>query len=86
MKKQKILLLIPLAVIAGILPYTWTIILFTEIVATWRHYVAVTLFPVLIFLFFKKTNITLHGTISYLILGTSNLLTLKTAVKNFPLD
>jgi len=80
MKKQKILLLIPLAIITGILLYTWTIILFTEIIATRRHYIATILFPVLIFLFLKKANIALPGIIFYLILGTCNLLTLTIEV------
>ena len=80
MKKQKVLLLIPLAIIAGILLYTWTTILFTGIVATWRHYMATIPLLVLIFRFFKKTNIALPGIIFYLILGTCNLLTLTIEV------
>ncbi len=80
MTKQKILLLIPLTIIGGLLIYTWSTILFTDIMATWRHYLTIVLFIVLIFLFLKNFKRTILATAFYLILGTCNLLTFTPSV------
>ena len=80
MTKQKILLLVPFGIIAGFLIYSWIIILSTEVVATWRHYLAAVLFFVLIFSILKNFKWTILATIIYLILGTCNLLTLTPSV------
>jgi hypothetical protein len=80
MQKQKILLLIPLFIIGGLLIYSWAVILFTEVDATWRHYLALALFGGLIFLFFKNFTKTILATGVYLILGTCNLLALTPSV------
>ena len=80
MTKKKILLLLPLLLIGGILIYTWTIILFTEVDATWRQYLALLLFPFLLLLFFKNFTKAILATILYLLVGTCNLLTLTTSV------
>jgi hypothetical protein len=80
MTKQKILLLTPLTIIAGLLIYTWATILFTDIDATWRHYSGLVLFVILIFLFLKSFKKAVLGTGIFLILGTCNLLTLTPSV------
>jgi hypothetical protein len=80
MTKQKILLLIPLAIIGSFLIYSCVTILSTDVVATWRHYLSFALFSILIFLFFKNNKKTLLATIFYLILGTCNLLILTPSV------
>jgi len=80
MTKEKTLLLIPLAIISGLLLYTWTIVLFTDIEATWRHYVALGLFATLTFSYFKSFTMTVLATGIYLILGTCNLFTLTPSV------
>ena len=80
MTKQKTLLLIPLAIISGFLIYTWTIILFTDIEATWRHYVALGLFGTLTFLYFKNFKMAVLATGFYLILGSCNVFTLTPSV------
>jgi hypothetical protein len=80
MTKQKILLFIPLAIIGALLIYSWTIILFTDVEATWRHCLALVLFVGLIYLFFKNFKKTVLGTGLYLIFGTCNLLTLTPSV------
>lgn len=80
MKKQKILLLIPLTIVAGLLAYSWATILFTDVVATWRHYVAVGLFIALMFLFFRSATKTVLATGLYFIIGTCNFLTLTPSV------
>lgn len=36
--KQKTLILIPLIIIGGFLFHSWVIILFTDLIANWRHY------------------------------------------------
>jgi hypothetical protein len=76
MKKQKILALIPLIIAGGLLIYTWSIILFTDIVATWRDYVGLLLFLPLPYLQIKKFEAGLWATGSYFIVGTCNLLSL----------
>jgi len=80
MSKAKKLHLSVLIVIAGFLGYCWYIILFTEIEATWRHYMAIILFIPLLVLFKKefKKSVLLTGV--YLVLGTCNLLTLTPSV------
>ena len=80
MTKQKILLLIPLTIVTGLLVYSWATILFTDVVATWRHYLALALFIGLIYLFFKSFKKTVLATGIYLIFGTCNLLTLTPSV------
>jgi hypothetical protein len=80
MTKQKILLLIPLTIVAGLLVYSWATILFTDVIATWRHYVALGLFAALIFLFFKSLTKSVLATGLYFIIGTCNLLTLTPSV------
>lgn len=80
MVKKKILLLIPLVIIAGLIIYSWAVILFTEVVATWRHYLALALFVGLTLLFFKNFTKTILGTGFFLILGTCNLLSLTPSV------
>jgi hypothetical protein len=76
MTKSKKLFLSILIIIAGILAYSWSIILFTEIEATWRHFLALILFIPLVLLFknYFKKSVLFTGI--YLILGTCNLLTL----------
>ena len=75
MTKQKKLILIPLTFVACILIYCWTIILTTEILATWRHYLGLVLFIVIVIPFFKdKIIFTTLSTGIYLLLATINLL------------
>jgi hypothetical protein len=76
MKKQKILALIPLIIAGSLLVHTWSIILFTDIIATWRHYVGLLLFLPLPYLQIKKFEAGLWATGSYFIVGTCNLLSL----------
>jgi hypothetical protein len=80
MTKPKKLLLIVLIIIAGILAYSWSIILFTEIVATWRHYLALLLFIPLLILYKKDFKKAVLFTGVYLILGTCNLITLTPSI------
>ena len=81
MTKQKILLLIPLIIIAGLLIYSFTIFINTGYILTWRHDLAFGLFLVLITLFFKKFRIAVVATGLYLIIGTCNLLTMTQEVR-----
>jgi len=80
MPKPKKLLLIILIIIAVILAYSWSIILLTEIEATWRHYLALLLFIPLLILFKKDFKKAVLSTGLYLILGTCNLITLTPSV------
>ena len=80
MTKQKILILLPLLVIGGLIIYSWIIILFTNVMATWQHWTALLLFIVIAFLFFKNFKWAVLATGVYLILGTINLLSLTPSV------
>jgi len=80
MTKKKVLLLIPLLLIAGFIIYTWVTVLTGDNVLVWRHYSGLVLFVPLIYFFtknFRKTNL---GTLIYLILGICNVLTLTPSV------
>src|SRR5450432_99273 len=72
MSKEKKLHLSILIIIGGILLYCWSIILFTEIEATWRHYMAVILFIPVLILFKRNFKKDVLFTGVYLILVTSN--------------
>jgi len=78
--KKKILLSIPLAIIAGLLTYCWATILSTDTLAGWRHYVGLALFIVLIVLYFKSYKLALAGTGIYLLLATFNVLSMKAVI------
>jgi len=80
MTKQKILRSIPLIIVAGLLIYCWTIILSTEILATWRHYVGLGLFVIIIFFYFKSFKLTAIGTGLYLLLATFNVLAMTAEI------
>jgi hypothetical protein len=80
MSKPKILLLIPLLVVAGFLIYTWTIKIFTDEIAKWQHYVGLILFIPLIALFFNNFNWSVLLTGVYLILGMFYLFTITPGV------
>lgn len=76
MTKKKVLLLIPLLIIGGLIAYTWITLFGEDYTPIWRHYVALGLFVVLVFLFVKNFTKAVLATGLYLILGTCNLLTL----------
>lgn len=78
--KRLILAFIPLIIIAGLLIYNWSIILFANTLAVWRHYVGLLLFLPVPYLIFKKFKLGLFGTGIYLLLGTFNLLALTPAI------
>jgi len=76
MTKQKIFVLIPLFIIAGLLVYSWLTIAFTDIVATWRNYVGLFLYLSLLYLYVKDLKIATVAVGIFLIAGTFNLFTL----------
>ena len=75
-KKQKISLLIPLGTITGLIIYSWIAFLLTDMTSTWRHYLALGLFAVLVYLYFKNFTKTIIATGLYLLLATLNVLTM----------
>ncbi|HEY4288967.1 MAG TPA: hypothetical protein VGN00_17810 [Puia sp.] len=79
-RKRLILAFIPLIIIAGLLIYTWSTILFTDICATWKHWLGFLLFLPLPYLVIKKYTLGLFGTGIYLLLGTFNLLALTPTI------
>ena len=83
MTKNKILLLIPLAITGSIFLYCWAIILTTDFLATWRHYAVLILFVPLVFMFFKDVRKAILATGIYLLLGTFNGLAITPAIDTF---
>src|ERR1700754_2722958 len=81
MTKQKIQTLIPLLIVAGLLIYSWTIILFTDVLATWRNYIGFFLFLPIPYLYFKNLRRAIISTGVFLIAGTFNLFTLTPGVQ-----
>ena len=80
MSKPKKLLLPILIIIGGTVAYCWSVILFTEIEATWRHYLALVLYvPLLVFLK-KDLKKAILFTGVFLILRTCNLLALTPSI------
>jgi hypothetical protein len=80
MTRRKIFLLIPLLVAAGLLINCWTIILSTDTLADWRHYLGLGLFLILIFFYFKDFRLTIIGTGIYFLLGTFNALAMTAEI------
>lgn len=75
-KRRKIFVIIPVAIVALLLIYTWIIFLTTSYIAVINHYLGLILFiPVVYFLLkdksFKKTLLSIG---IYLVLGLINLL------------
>lgn len=77
--KQKILILVPLLIIAGFFLHGWLIILTTDMLATWRHYLGLSLL-IPFALFSKNITSTIVTTGIYLLLATFNLLAYTPAI------
>jgi hypothetical protein len=79
--KNRIIPSIPFLIISLIVLYTWFEIITTEYIATWRHYVALTLIAINAVLYFVryKPAVLLTGLI--LILATFNLLSFFTIIQ-----
>jgi hypothetical protein len=80
MQKQKVLFFIPLLIIVGLLIDTWVEIFFTDTMASWRHYTALILFAVIIFLYLQSFTKAVLATGAFLILATCNLLGLTATI------
>jgi len=78
MTKQKILILIPLILIAVMIGKSWIDILTTDSLATWRNYTAILFFLPLIYLFFASKSIKtiILSTGFFLVVGIFNAYTL----------
>lgn len=76
-------LLIPMAITGSFLLYCWTIILTTEVLATWKHYAGLVLFVPLVYLFIKDVHKATIATGIYLLLGVFNLLAITPTVTSF---
>jgi len=74
MTKQKILLLIPLLIIASLLIYTWSCIFFEAYYVSWQHVAGTVLFIIPIIMFFSNFKASILTMGCYLLLGTFNLL------------
>lgn len=74
MSKKKILLAIPLAIICGILVYSFILILRTNIIPVLQYYLAAGLFIGLICLFFTSFSKTVIATCIYLFLASINII------------
>lgn len=74
MSKQKIRILIPLLIIAGLLVYSWIIFLTTDWLPIIQHYIGLILFIPLVYYFFKNLKRTIVWTGIYLLLGVCKFL------------
>ncbi|MEO5890443.1 MAG: hypothetical protein ABIQ31_09335 [Ferruginibacter sp.] len=75
-------ILIPLTIIGAILIYCWIVFLTTDFAATWKQYLGLTFFLVIVGSFFKKfiaTSIVATGI--FLFLGTFNLLAITPSIE-----
>ena len=81
MQKRKLLIAVPIAIVAFLLLRCWSVLIFTDTVATWRHYAGLLLYLPLIFLFFKKYTKATIGTGIYLLLATFNILSFMPVLK-----
>jgi hypothetical protein len=80
MSKQKIRIIIPLIVIAAFVIYTWCSIIFTDYAATWRHYIGLVGFLILVFLFFKSQVAVVIASAIFLLLATFNVLAITATI------
>lgn len=74
MSKQKIRILIPLVVIAGLLLYSWIFFLTTDWLAIIQHYIGLVLFIPLVYYFFNNLNRAVIWTGIYLLMGVCKFL------------
>jgi uncharacterized membrane protein len=72
MDKKKIIQCLPILTLAGILVYTWYIIMTTDYFATLKHQVAMGLFLAALILYFIKFKYGIIFTGVFFILGTFN--------------
>jgi hypothetical protein len=77
---QKKFILIPLVIIFTLIIYRWTIILTTDVLATWRHYLGLVFFILLAFLFFKSVSTIVIATGLYLLLATLDVFAITAAI------
>jgi hypothetical protein len=80
MRKQKILMLVPLAIVLGFLIHCWTNALLNTFIPNWRHYIGIVLFVPLLILFFKDLCKAIIGLGVYLLLTTFNLVAITPAI------
>lgn len=80
MKKQKIIALLPILLISGFLINAWWVILSTDQIATWRHYVGLVLFLPIVGLFLFNYKKALLATCVFCFIGIFNLLTITPSV------
>ncbi|MET0392539.1 MAG: hypothetical protein ABW019_05335 [Chitinophagaceae bacterium] len=81
-KKQKAALFIPLVIIATMVIRTWVVLLSAGYISSWRHYTAPLLFIPVVYLAFTNYPKALIGTGIYLLLASSNLLSLTAEISS----
>jgi len=82
-KKQAVLLLIPLGIVTCLLIYSWGTFLLTDMIPMWRHYVALGLFAVVVYLYFTDFKKAAVAASVYLLLATLNALSLTPVIKAY---
>lgn len=79
--KQKIRVLVPLAVIAAMLVYCWATFLTTDLIASWRHYAGIILYLLTVLVFFRNLRWATFIVGVYLLLATFSLLGFTPAIE-----
>ena len=80
MDKKKTPVLIPLIIVGGIILYCWTVIIATELLATWRHYLGLVLYLLLLVVLFKNFTYATIGLGVYLLFASFALLAITPSI------
>jgi hypothetical protein len=86
MIKKKILIFIPILIIAIVLIFTWSDFIGGYYLARMKHYAGLVLFLIVSILFFIDSKIALVGTGIFLLCATINLIAITTAVSVFTIN
>jgi hypothetical protein len=86
MSKKKILIFIPILIIAIVLILTWSDFLGGYYLPRMQHYAGLVLFLIVLILFFIDSKIALIGTGIFLMCASINLIAITTAISVFTIN
>lgn len=86
MSKEKLYPLISLVALALILLFCWSVILLSDVAATWKHYLGLALFLVPALLYFVNTRAAAVATGGFLLLASINALAITPVVSTWHLQ
>jgi hypothetical protein len=86
MIKKKILILIPILIIATVLVFTWLVFLGGYYLSRMEHYAGLVLFLIVLILFFIDSKLALIGTGIFLLCASINLIAITTSISIFTIN